>query len=211
MANCVITIARGFGSGGRTIGKLLAKRLDINYYNDDLIQLASEESGINIELFGKADERVKTNLFKRYKRSYGEWTIPPDSDLFVSDDNLFNYQAKIIKMLADTSDCVIIGRCADYILRQKQNVARILIYADDETCMKHVTELYGMRPSEAIKKIDSLDKARANYYKYYTGKEWDDPRNYDLCINTSGMDFEKAVDIIYDYLNRKGILPESHK
>ncbi len=200
MANRVITIARGFGSGGRTIGKLLAQRLDIDYYNDDLIKLASEESGINLELFGKADERVKTNLFKRYKRSYGEWTIPPDSDLFVSDDNLFNYQAKIIRELANKSDCVIIGRCADYILRENENLTRILIYADKDACMGRVTELYGMLPTEAEKKIESLDKARANYYKYYTGHEWNDVNNFDLCINTSNISFEKAVDIICDYL-----------
>lgn len=206
MANCVITIARGFGSGGRTIGKLLAQKLDIDYYNDDLIKLASEESGINIELFGKADERVKTNLFKRYKRSYGEWTIPPDSDMFVSDDNLFNYQAKIIKSLADKSSCVIIGRCADYILRDRKDVARILVYADKPTCLKHVTELYGMLPAEAEKKIETLDKARANYYKYYTGGDWSDVKNYDLCLNTSGISFEKAVDIICDYLKQMELI-----
>jgi cytidylate kinase len=206
MANCIITIARGFGSGGRTIGKLLAKRLDIDYYNDDLIKLASEESGINIELFGKADEHVKTNLFKRYKRSYGEWTIPPDSDMFVSDDNLFNYQAKIIKSLADKSNCVIIGRCADYILRDRKDVARIFVYADKSTCLKHVTELYGMLPAVAEKKIETLDKARANYYKYYTGNEWNDVRNYDLCLNTSNLTFEKAVDIICDYLKQKELI-----
>ncbi len=200
MANRVITISRGFGSGGRTIGKLLAQRLDIDYYNDDLIKLASEESGINLELFGKADERVKTNLFKRYKRSYGEWTIPPDSDLFVSDDNLFNYQAKIIRSLADKSDCVIIGRCADYILKENDKLTRILIYADKPTCLKRVTELYGMLPAAAEKKIEALDKARANYYKYYTGRDWNDVNNFDLCINTSNISFEKAVDIICDYL-----------
>ncbi len=202
MANRVITIARGFGSGGRTIGKLLAQKLDIDYYNDDLIKLASEESGINLELFGKADERVKTNLFKRYKRGYGEWTIPPDSDLFVSDDNLFNYQAKIIRNVAKKSDCVIIGRCADYILRDEEKLTRILVYADKDTCRERVTTLYGMLPAEAEKKIESLDKARANYYKYYTGHEWDDVNNFDLCINTSKISFEKAVEIICDYLER---------
>ena len=200
MEKCVITIARGFGSGGRTIGKLLAKKLDIDYYNDDLIKLASEESGINLELFGKADERVKGNLFKRYKRSYGEWTIPPDSDMFVSDDNLFNYQAKIIKSLAEKSSCVIIGRCADYILRERKDLTRIFVYADKETCMKRVTELYGMKPADAEKRIETLDKGRANYYKYYTGKEWSDVKNYDLCINTSSIGFDKAVDIICSYL-----------
>ncbi len=206
MANCVITIARGFGSGGRTIGKLLAQKLDLDYYNDDLIKLASEESGINLELFGKADERVKTNLFKKYKRSYGEWTIPPDSDMFVSDDNLFNYQAKIIRQLADKGNCVIIGRCADYILKDREGVARILVYADEPTCISRVTELYGMKKNEAIKKIETLDKARANYYKYYTGREWSDVDNYDLCLNTSGISFEKAVDIIVDYLKHMELI-----
>ena len=204
MANCVITIARGFGSGGRTIGKLLAAKLDIDYYNDDLIKLASEESGINLALFGKADERVKTNLFKKYKRSYGEWILSPDSDRFVSDDNLFNYQAKIIKDLANKSSCVIIGRCADYILKDTPGVARIFVYADKPTCMERVTELYGMLPDEAEKKIASIDKARAGYYKYYTGKEWNDVSNFDLCLNTSGISFEKAVDIICDYLKQTG-------
>lgn len=204
MANCVITIARGFGSGGRTIGKLLAAKLDIDYYNDDLIKLASEESGINLELFGKADERVKANLFKKYKRSYGEWILSPDSDRFVSDDNLFNYQAKIIKDLASRSDCVIIGRCADYILKDTPGVARIFVYSDKPASMARVTELYGMLPDEAEKKIASIDKARAGYYKYYTGKEWNDVSNFDLCLNTSSISFEKAVDIICDYLKQTG-------
>jgi len=204
MAGCIITIARGFGSGGRTIGKLLAKRLDIEYYDSELIKLASEESGINIGLFGRADERVKTNLFKRYKRSYGEWVLPPDSVEFVSDDNLFNYQAKIIRDLAERSDCVIIGRCADYILRDRDDVSRIFVYADNDTCVKNVSELYCLDKDEAQKKIEKVDRLRAGYYKYYTGLEWNDVNNYDLCINTSGLDFEMVVDIICDYLRRTG-------
>ena len=125
MSKFAITIARGFGSGGKTIGRLLAERLDVDYYDNDLIRLASEESGINIELFGKADERVKTNLFKRYNRSYGNKLIPPDSDEFVSNDNLFNYQAKIIRELAEKQNCIIIGRCGDYILKDNPHVLRL--------------------------------------------------------------------------------------
>jgi len=200
MSNLVITIARGFGSGGRTIGKLLAKKFDIDCYDGELIQLASEESGINIELFGKADERVKTNLFKRYKRSYGEWVIPPNSDKFVSDDNLFNYQAKIIKELADKHSCVIIGRCADYILKDNDNVIRLFFYADNDRCVKTVSELYGMSDNEAAEHIADIDKARSAYYKYYTGNDWDDCANYDLCLNTSKLSFEEATEIVYNYI-----------
>lgn len=201
MANLVITIARGFGSGGRTIGKLLAKKFDIDCYDGELIQLASEESGINIDLFGKADERVKTNLFKRYKRSYGEWVIPPNSDKFVSDDNLFNYQAKIIRDLADKHSCVIIGRCADYILKDRENVVRLFFYADKNACIKTVSNLYGMSDNEAEKHIEDIDKARSAYCKYYTGNDWDDCSNYDLCLNTSKLSFEEATEIVYNYIN----------
>ena len=204
MPNFVITIARGFGSGGRTIGKMLAERLDINYYDGELIRLASEESGINVELFGKADEQVKTNLFKRYNRSYGFKLIPPDSSEFSSTDNLFNYQAKIIRGLAEKQDCVIIGRCSDHILKDHPNAIRLLIYADRETCIKNVTELYGVLPKEADDRIEELDRARANYYKYYTGKNWFDPANYDLCINTTKYSFEKTVEVILSYMRTLG-------
>jgi len=200
MSRLVITIARGFGSGGRTVGKLLAQRLGCDYYDNDLIKLASEESGINIELFGRADEKVKVNLFKRYNRSYGEYVLSPDSAEFVSDDNLFNYQAKIIRELAEKQDCIIIGRCGDYILKDNPNVIRLFVYADEPTCLKNVTELYGMLPSEAKKTIEKIDKSRAAYYKYYTDKNWYDVSNYDLCINTSDISFEKAADIIMSYI-----------
>ena len=205
MEKCVITIARGFGSGGRTIGKLLAKKLDIDYYNDDLIKLASEESGINLELFGKADERVKGNLFKRYKRSYGEWTIPPDSDMFVSDDNLFNYQAKIIRDLADKQNCIIIGRCADYILKDDPKVIRLFFYADEKACIKNVVDMYAISEKEARERIEDIDRSRAAYYKYYTGNEWNDVNNYDLCINTGRLGFETSVEVVLGYMRDIGL------
>ena len=204
MPEFVITIARGFGSGGRTIGRMLAERLDINYYDGELIRLASEESGINVELFGKADEHVKTSLFKRYNRSYGEKLIPPDSDEFVSDDNLFNYQAKIIRGLADKHNCIIIGRCGDYILKDYPNAIRLFIYADKETCINTVSEMYGVLPKEAASRIEAIDKARAAYYRYYTNKNWSDVSNYDLCINTSQIGFEKSVDVILAYMRTLG-------
>lgn len=204
MPNFVITIARGFGSGGRTIGKLLAKRLDIHYYDGELIQLASEESGINIELFGKADEQVKTNLFKRYNRNYNYQLIPPSSSEFSSADNLFNYQAKIIRNLAEKQDCVIIGRCSDHILKDCPHAVRLLIHANRETCIQNVTNLYGVLPHEAEERIEDLDRARAAYYKYHTGKTWNDPGNYDLCINTTNRTFEQTVDIILSYMRTIG-------
>lgn len=205
MANYVITIARGFGSGGKTIGRLLAERLDVDYYDSDLIKLASEESGINIELFGKSDERVKTSLFKRYNSSYDEKILPPDSDGYVSSDNLFNIQAKIIRDLADKHNCIIIGRCADHVLRNNDKVIRLFFYADEETSIRNVVDIYGVSPKVAKTKIESIDKSRASYYKYYTGKAWDDVNNYDLCINTTKLGFDKSVDAVIAYMRAIGI------
>ena len=113
MKNLVITIAREYGSGGKTVGEMLAKETGINCYSREIIKMASEDSGINEGLFGQADEKLKLGkqILRLSKKVYSGALISPESDGFVSDDNLFNYQAKIIKELADTQNCVIVGRC----------------------------------------------------------------------------------------------------
>ena len=139
MGNTVITIARSYGSGGRTLGKLLAKELGINYYDRELIRMASDESGINEALFGEVDEKLKKSpLFRIVKRTYRGEIIPPESGEFVSDDNLFNYQAKVIRQLAEAESCVIIGRCADYVLKEFDHVISLFFYAPREDCIRRV-------------------------------------------------------------------------
>jgi cytidylate kinase len=198
----VITIARGYGSGGRTIGRMLAAELGINFYDRELLRLASDDSGINEELFAKADEKLKKSLlFKIARKEYKGELIPPDSDDFVSNDNLFNYQAKIIKELAATESCVIVGRCADFVLKDYDNVVRLFIHAPLDSCIKTLKEMYGTSEKEAVKQIASIDKHRAEYYKYYTGRDWQDAENYDLCLNTAMLGFEKCVEIVKAYLD----------
>jgi len=202
MSNYVITIARGYGSGGRTIGKMLAKQLGISYYDRELLRLASDASGINEELFAKADEKLKkTRLFKIAKKVYKGELIPPDSDDFVSNDNLFNYQAKIIKELAQQESCVIVGRAADFILKDFDNVVKVFVHAPIEDCIKTLKEMTGKSEKELEKQILSIDKHRAEYYKYYTGRNWEDAKNYDLCLNSSQLGFEKCVEIVKAYLD----------
>lgn len=197
----VITIARGFGSGGRTIGRMLAKDLGIPYYDNEIIRLASEESGIHEKLFGQVDEKLKNSLLKLGREGvYKGQLIPPQSKDFVSDDNLFNYQAKIIKTLAEKESCIIVGRCADFILRDRPNVVKLFVHASLQDCLRNVTEMYGINEKEAKKLILSTDKARSEYYKYYTGNEWDNARNYDLSLNTANLGFETCVRIVKDYL-----------
>lgn len=203
MEKYVITIARGYGSGGRTIGKMLSKELGIHYYDRELLRLASDESGINEELFGKADEKIKSSfLYKIMKKNYTGELIKPDSDDFVSNDNLFNYQAKVIRQLAEEEEqsCIIVGRCADYILRERKNVIRIFVNAPLEHCLDTLETMSNDSRKDLQKKIETIDKHRAAYYQYYTGREWDNAANYDLCINTSELSFEEAVELIKDYI-----------
>ena len=197
----MITIARQYGSGGRTIGEMLAKDMGIHYYDKELIKLASEDSGINERLFVNADEKIKmTKLFKMVKKVYNGQLIPPESDDFVSDHNLFNYQAKVIKQLAEEESCVMIGRCADYVLKDYDNVLSVFIHAPKDYCMEQAAKKVSMSSRELEKYIAKTDKRRAEYYKFYTGREWTDARNYDLCLDSSKLGFERCVEEIQAYL-----------
>lgn len=204
MNNFVITIARGYGSGGKTIGKMLAKELGVDFYDRELLRMASDESGINERLFAKADEKVKsTLLYKIASKVYQGELIPPDSDDFVSNKNLFNYQAKVIKGLADTQSCIVVGRCADFVLKDYKNTIKIFVHAPMNFCISNVVDLYSLSEKDAEKRILSTDKSRGEYYKYYTGKSWDNAKNYDLCLNSEELGFEKCVELVKAYLDIK--------
>ena len=203
MDKFVVTIARGFGSGGRTIGKMLAEKLGVKFYDKELIRIASDASGINEALFGQSDEKTKNVLFGKPGVYKGE-VIAPGKTGFISEENLFNYQAMVIKKLASEESCVIVGRCADYVLRDEPHVVRVFIYADEEQCIKNAAEVKGITErKEAIKTITATDKERAAYYKAHTGREWIDARNYDLCLNSGDLGFDKCVDIITDFIKVK--------
>lgn len=203
MKNTVITIARGYGSGGRTLGKLLAEELHINCYDRELLRMASDESGINEALFGAADEKKKNqSLFRIAQNIYKGEVFPPDSDVFTSDDNLFNYQAKVIKGLAASESCVIIGRCADFVLKDFDNITRLFLYAPKENCIQRILNQEGGDEKEISKKIDKIDKYRAEYYRYYTGRNWYDARNYDFCIDTSSRSYSNLIGLVKSYIER---------
>lgn len=200
----VITIARSYGSGGKTLGKLLADKMGINCYDREIIRMASDSSGINEELFGRVDEKLKKSPLFGIVRSNpykGDGVIPPESSNFVSDDNLFNYQAQVIKELAEKESCIIIGRCADYVLKDNPNVIRLYLYAPLEDCVKRVMAQNSITEKDTIKKIETIDKYRSDYYKYYTGKEWNDARNYDFCLNTTSMSYEKLIQVVENIIS----------
>ena len=200
MENIVITIGRQYGSGGKTIGAMLAKALGVNCYGREILKMASDDSGINERLFGKMDEDMKQGgLLKALKRPNDGKLIRPESSGFVSDMNMFNYQAKVIRELAEKESCVIIGRAADHVLKDYSNVIRVFIHADEKFCVERAMERESMDEQEMKRYITKINKYRADYYKYYTGKEWTDVRNYDLSLNAGVLGFEKCVEEIIAY------------
>lgn len=201
MKHTVITIARSYGSGGRTLGKLLAEELGIPCYDRELLRLASEKSGINEALFGRVDEQVKSSpLFRGKRKIYSGEVLPPDDSRYVSDDNLFNIQAQVIKELAEKESCVIIGRAADFVLKDYDHVIKLFFYAPKEDSIKRVMAQNGGTVKETEAKIEKFDKLRYDYCKYHTGREWNDAKNYDFCMNTTSMSYEKLIKVVKDYI-----------
>lgn len=201
MEHIVVTIARQYGSGGKTVGKMLAKEMGIPWYSRDILKMASEESGISEQLFMQFDEKLKSSLFKRISPDiYTGELIPPESSDFVSAKNLFNYQAEVIKKLAKTESCVIVGRAADFVLKDYPNVVSVFVHGSEEFNLARAMEQNSMTEEEMKKFIAKTDKYRADFYKHYTGREWTDARNYDLCLNSSKLGFEKCVEEIRAYI-----------
>ena len=201
MEKVIITIARQYGSGGKTIGQMLAKDMGIPFYSREILRMASDDSGIREELFNQADERLRSNpLFGTSKKIYRGGLISPGKGDFVSDENLFNYQAKVIKELAEKGSCVIVGRCADFVLKDREDVVSVFIHAPGDYCMARAMERNDMTEKEMEKFIAKTDKYRGDFYHYYTGNTWNDARNYDLCLNSGKLGFEKCVEEIKAYI-----------
>ena len=202
MENIVITISRQYGSGGKTIGAMLAKELGVNCYSREILRMASEDSGINERLFGMSDEKIrKAGWFRILNRPYEGQLLPPEDRDFVSDDNLFNYQAKVIKQLAEQESCVLVGRCADFVLKDYPNVVSVFVHAPMDYCIARSLERSSITSEKEMEKfILKTDRFRGDYYHYYTGRTWNDARNYDLCLDSSKLGFEKCVEAIKDYV-----------
>lgn len=191
MKKRIITISREFGSGGRTIGKQLAEKLGVPCYDKELIEKLAEQTG----------------LAKKYIEEQGEYApfMNPFSYAFVGrgingqsmSDYLWNEQRKKIREIADAESCVIVGRCADYILRDRDDVLNIFIHAPQADRAKRIVEVYGETGVEPVKRLREKDKKRAINYRYYTEQEWGKSTNYHMTLDSSAFGIEGCVDLIY--------------
>lgn len=198
----VITISRTYGSGGRVMGKKLAEKLGIKFYDRELIRMLSDETGINEALFGESDERLKQNYFGTDK----EWMenaqpLGPSDKKYTSETNLFKLQAQMIRKVADEEDCIIMGRCADTILSDREDVVRVFCYASHDNCVKRAMEVCGFGEKEIEKRIAEIDKYRENYYRHFTGKSLYDANNYDLCLNSGSRTVDELADFVALYIH----------
>lgn len=180
----VITISREYGSGGRFVGRLVAEKLGLPFYDKELISLSAKESGLSEEYVKMADEKKKSASYSNN-----------------NDDRLFIAEQKVIEKLAKSS-CVIVGRCADYILKNNKDVIKIFLYSDSKSKEKRAIKYYGLNSKTALRKIDKINKERAKHYKFYTNREWKDFSNYDLSFNVDKYGVEKTAENIINIIEK---------
>lgn len=200
----IITISREFGSGGREIGQKLANELGIPFYDKELLVRASKDSGICEDLFYRNDESHSNSLL--YSLVMG--TFPTNGQGKIRADmplnhKLFLAQFDAIKKIAEEGSCVIVGRCADYVLREEKNVLNFFINADLASKKKRILERYDIEKDKAMDFIKKTDKNRANYYNYYSDMKWGEAKNYDLCINSSTLGIDGTVKILKAFIEVK--------
>lgn len=192
----VITISREYGSGGRFIGRMLADELSIPFYDNEIITLAAKESGYSEKVFEKAEQISTHSLLyslSMFGSAEGIYGLPLS-------DKVYLVQSEIIKKCAEEGPCVIVGRCSDYVLRERDNVINFFIHSNMEYKIKRAVKFYGINEIKAQSIIEQKDKKRATYYNYYTSQRWGNIENYNMSINSDTIGVENAVKLLANYV-----------
>lgn len=200
----ILAIGRQFGSGGREIGQKLAKAFGIGYYDKELITEAAKESGLCEDIFERADERANHALSYAFTMGYSSFIgmFTPANDI-LSNDTLFKIQSDTIRNIADKGSCVLVGRCADYILRDDPACLSVFISSTIETRIQKIVERMGITVEQAKELMTKNDKSRAAYYNYYTNKTWGMASSYNLCVDASILGIDGTVDFIKRFVDQK--------
>ncbi|NLJ44618.1 MAG: cytidylate kinase-like family protein [Bacteroidales bacterium] len=201
--NYVITIGRQLGSGGRLIGEKLASQLGISFYDKELIQIASQESGLGKEFFERADERKGYSVFGGLFGMRGLMTEEPFSTYYLNNETLFTIQSDVIRKVADQGSCLFVGRCADYVLAGRPRLLNIYITANLDDRIKRIAERDQVTEKKARDIVEKADKDRAGYYNYFTNKKWGAAESYHFCINSSVLGIEETVGFIKRFAEKR--------
>ena len=193
--NIIITIAREYGSGGRYVGKLLSEKLGIKLYDKNLITIVANKTGLSASYIEENEQKKSGKLLSNFNAQY--------YNNMTNDDILFLKESEAIREIAKKGPCIIIGRCANYVLKENKNVFSIFLYTSEEEKVKRAVKYYGLDKKIALKKIRKINKARENHYKYYTDSEWKDVSNYDLALHVDKFGVEKTADMIKEIIEKK--------
>lgn len=195
--NCVITIGRQFGSGGRYVGRMLAEKLGIPFYDKELLSEAAKQSGICEEIFEDHDEKPTRSLLFNLVTGM---QVHGDAGSYYMDmplnHKIFLAQFDAIRSIADKGPCVIVGRCADYILRDRKDCLHVFICSDMASRARRIVERYGQTQKAPEKRLAEKDQKRKVYYKNYTGRVWGQAQNYDICLNSGALGVDTCADMI---------------
>lgn len=198
----IINVGRQFGSGGRLVALALGRKLGIPVYDQELIAKAAEQSGFSKELFANNDEKRNLLALSSFIVDVGRFG---SADNYMSDNQLFVIQSNVIRSLADKGPAIFIGRCSDYILRDRKCLD-VFVTATDEVRIKRIAERMNITPEQADSLMRKKDRTRETYYNYYTFGNWGVASNYDLCVDSSVLGIEGTADMIIDFCRRAGLL-----
>lgn len=188
----VITIGRQFGSGGSEVGEIVARKLGIDYYNDELIMMAAKNSNISTDILKEVDEKKPTSLlFSLFEKSNEKTNL-----IFPPNDVLFTLQSEVIRALAEERRCVIVGRCADYVLRGRNDVLSVFVHSDTECRINRIMTKRNLDRKEASALISRVDKNRSCYYNYYTNKKWGNKESYGMMLNSGKIGVHTCAEFI---------------
>ena len=206
MKRTIIAISRSYGSGGTLIGQKLAAELGIPMFNKQIIEMAAQKSGLSPDYIDRMEDHASNSfLFNLASTAYPVTSLTAQYDVPIT-FAAFSAQSTVIRELASRDSCVIIGRCADYILRDNADCVKVFIYADKSDCIAYTMKAYNMEQKAATSKLAKIDKGRANYYKNFTGEAWGSVHSHDLCFNSSRTGYDGAVEVIKGYLKAVGRL-----
>lgn len=193
MKKIIITISREYGSGGRQIGQRVARELGIDFYNRNLIDMVAKESGLAAEYIDKMEEKLSSRFI--WGQTLG-WRMP--GGYYSNEDKMYITQSNIIRDVAAKGPCVIVGRCADYVLSGREEAMNVFVRADLDSRLQRLVNEYGVDAKRAAATAQNTDKGRANYYRHYTDRDWGDMNNYHLTLDSSLYGIEGAVQLIVD-------------
>ena len=196
MKQFVITIGRQLGSGGKEMAEVLARELGVKVYDKALLQAAACESGIDASLFEQADERESNSIFGNFFSIHGSISEYMSNGSCIDNDRLFEMQSEAIRNIAQNESCIIVGRCAEYVLRDHPAMLSIFLTADHADRVQRIMRGENLEHDAAVEFIEKNDKKRRSYHDYYATTQWGDAASYDVCLNTSRLGVEGTVEFI---------------